>query len=367
MISPPDEVTHVDFETRSKAKLRDLGGRRYVEHPTTEVVCAVLRMPGWPEVLYTPFPCVLAGARGGDWQGPPKLRAVCAHNGTTFDRHVWRKLGWPEPEEWIDTSYLARVAGMPKADLDWLGTNLCGVPKDLEGSKLTKKLSAVSRARKRLGQYQVDLAANPDILERVIRYCASDVALMAQLWEEHFHEWYGMDLDGYERAQIAMNDRGILFDVELAEALLEADAILADDACRAAGVPQALVRSNQQMMAEMARRGCPVDNCQAETFDELESNGAIRLPPAKWYDVLALIKARRACSSIAAGKLRAGLARVSPDGRLRDNTRIYGAHTGRESGQGVQVQNLAGGPPLDIPATLQLFDQGQLKAVHIVE
>lgn len=366
---------HVDFETRSKAKLKLVGGRNYCADPTTEVVCAVLRYPDGAELAYSPHLPVeratLTLDNGRDLlvyrkYAPPQLEAVCAHNGTTFDRHVWRLLGWPEPREWIDTSYLARVAGMPQASLEWLAQHLLGRPKDLEGSKLTKKLSAVSRAAKTKGQL---CAITPEILERTLEYCWLDVDLMAQLWAEWLSDWYAMDLDGYERAQIAMNDRGILFDDSLARDLLEADDILATRACAAAGVPRTLVTSNEQLKAEFARRGSPVDNCQAETFELMLSPEWV----SKWQnepvskDVELLIRARQACASIAAGKLRAGLLRQSPDKRLRDNTRIMGAHTGRESGQGVQLHNLAKGPPLDFDATMRLFNRGRLEAVHLVE
>jgi hypothetical protein len=69
--------------------------------------------------------------------------------------------------------------------------------------------------------------------------------------------------------------------------------------------------------------------------------------------------------SIAAGKLRAGLLRCSTDGRMRDNTRYYGAHTGRWSGQGLQMQNMAAGADIDVEATIALLKAGRLEAVYL--
>lgn len=356
----------VDFESRSKAKLKDVGGRNYAADPSTDVVCGVLRMPDGEDVIVSPFAeHGLQVEVGGRFEPvlrdfePPRLEVLIAHNSTGFDRYIWRKLGWPEPRRWVDSSYIARVAGMPEASLEWLAENLLARPKDLEGSKLTQSLSAVSRAQKTMGQFRVPLTR--DVLTRVIQYCWLDVDLLPELWWDWLAEWEGIDLDGFEAAQIAMNDRGICFDSELARDLLDADAILGDAACKLAKVPRTLVTSDQQMRKEMARLGWPVPNAQAETF------AAVLLEPDLPKAVQLLVEARLACKSIAAGKLRKGLVRVSPDGRLRDNTRIYGAHTGRESGQHVQLQNLAGGPRLDLPATLRLFDQGQMKAVHLVE
>lgn len=55
------------------------------------------------------------------------------------------------------------------------------------------------------------------------------------------------------------------------------------------------------------------------------------------------IELRKQVSKSSTAKLDALLLRTSPDGRLRQNYRYYGAHTGRWSGEGVQPQNLPRG------------------------
>jgi len=358
----------VDFETRSRANLKKIGGRCYAEHPSTEVLCAVLTNGNG----YTDSWEVWTGGP------PPRLACmpvpfdVCAHNAIGFDRHIWRRLGWPEPRRWADTAELARVAGFPEASLEWLGSNLCGHPKDLEGSKLTIGLSRLSRAKKTLGQLPT---VTPAILERVVAYCRSDVELMVRLYREHLAPWEDSDLDGVGAADRATIDRGVCLDRDLAETLLLADSCLRDEALEAAGVKATAELSPAQLRARFASLGEPVDDCTADTIEALKATceGILGLGP-EWStpkelercrQIVALCTARQALSSIAAGKLRAGLLRCSGDGRLRDSTRYYGAHTGRWAGAGMQLQNMAAGAAIDVEATIELLNQGRLEAVYL--
>ena len=340
-----------DFESRSRADLKKIGGRNYAEHPTTEPLCCVMLVR------------TEAGDEWIEWargDAPPSLPPVfdlVAHNGVNFDRHLWARLGWPSPRRHIDTMQLAKVGGFPSAKLEWLAESLLGISKDMAGNKLTLSLSAVSRAKKTLGQYRTPIT--PAILERVIAYCRTDVEIMARLYDEHLADWLDCDLPGLEEAERACNDRGIAFDRELAEMLIAADECLGEQACAAAGVDAATVRSPVKFRAALHALGCFVPDATADTLE-----GVL---PGATPAVAALIRARQATSSIAAGKLRAGLLRCSPDGRLRDNTTYMGAHTGRWSGVGMQLQNMAAGNVLDIDASIALLEAGELACVRIVD
>lgn len=370
-----------DTEARSRCDLKKTGGRLYAHHPTTEVLCVVLcyeRETGDEWVTW------MAGDPAPDL--PPVFDLVC-HNGVGFDRHIWDRLGWQPPRRVIDTAELARVAGYPEASLDWLGSNLCAQPKDLEGSKITLALSRVSRAKKTFGQLP---PVTPEILARVVQYCRRDVELMVRLYREHLSQWLDSDVEGLEAADRAVIDRGICFDRELAEMLLDADECLRDAALEAAGVEATAELSPAQLKNTLLGLGVTIDDCTADTIqgvlDECADHmrGVFGLPGAALDDLLAgamrrkmrldpvvraafLCTARQALSSIAAGKLRAGLLRCSNDGRLRDNTRYYGAHTGRWSGSGMQLQNMAAGADIDVEATIELLKQGRLEAVYLKE
>lgn len=312
----------LDFESRSRADLKKIGGRNYWEHETSEALCAVGYDTDTGEVdVWTPGEPV-------PWD---LSKPLAAHNAMGFDRFAaHRAWGVPLDAPWIDTAELARRAGLPGA-LDALGTRWLGLPKDKIASAFTKKLSRPSRAKKTLGQLP-ELTA--EVMARVTAYCASDVEIMAHGWEL-LEPWLALEPD-VSRAERAVNDRGIGFDVQLAKRLLECDARNAERALENAGCAlqiepeelRAIVRSPEQFTA---RTGAA--NAQAETIDALIAAG----PECDAYFFAC---ARRALASIARGKLEAGLARVSPDGRLRDSHRYCGAHTWRWSGKGMQLQNM---------------------------
>lgn len=324
----------IDFESRSRADLRRVGGRLYWEHPSTEALCAV---------MYDTASGAVRVWRPGD--APPDVRDVdiAAHNAMGFDRFAAaRAWGVPASAAWIDTSELARRAGLPGA-LDALGTRWAGVPKDREGSAFVRGLSTCRRPsgkradaitpevwrslaageKRRRG---VQRAITPDDDARIVGYCASDVEILAHGWPM-LESWRALEPD-VERAERTVNDRGVAFDAQLAVALLEADARNADRVLREVasdlGWSPARVRAAAQSPAQfVAETGAP--NAQKITV------AALTHP---------LARARAALASIARGKLRAGLARVSADGRARDAHRYYGAHTGRWSGHGMQLQNM---------------------------
>jgi DNA polymerase len=313
----------LDFESRSRCDLKKHGGRLYWEHPSTEALCCVLYDTDTGDVsAWLPGqPCPVR---------PDQV--LGAHNMMGFDRFALQRLGWRSASDptLIDTAELARKAGLPGA-LDALGTRWLKRPKDKKASAFTKGLSRPSRARARLGKLP-DLT--PDVLDRVVAYCASDVEIMAYGWPL-LEEYLELDAE-VSRVDRIINDRGIRLDVPLVRALLDADEEntalelqrLGKLLGHSAEELRAIVASNPQFTAITG-----LDNAQAGTIDAVLASRETPL------NVQLYCQARRAIASITAGKLRAGLARVSPDGRLRDSHRYLGAHTWRWSSKGMQHQN----------------------------
>lgn len=363
----------LDVESRSRADLAAVGGRRYWEHPSSEILVVV-----WYD---TATGDVGVWAPGMPW--PFVGRVLAAHNAHGFDRFALARYGIDAPA-WIDTAQLARRAGLPGA-LDALGTRWAGVAKDKDASRFTKALSAVrrplgvrvardvlahacpkcgaaahepcvdgkSRARDphapRVRASVVTVggidaatwaALSPDerrehgtqptidaaTMARVTAYCASDVAIMAATWPR-LAQWLDVDAD-VGALDTRVNDRGVAFDAALARRLLAEDARNADaaiaTAARALGWDAAAVRAAAMSPAQFCAATGAAD-AQAATIATLEHP---------------LADARKALASIARGKLLAGLARVHADGRMRDTLVYYGAHTGRWSGRGMQLHNL---------------------------
>jgi len=329
----PLPIIAADFETRSKASLKALGGRLYAQHSSTQLLCGVI---AWGGVGAWQFRETL----NGKWVFP-ELRDggydLMAHNGAQFDRFVARRLGWPEPRRVIDTAQLARRAGLPEASLEWIGENIVGAPKDLEGNKLTKSLSRVSTAKARKGEYAID-PIPAETMARVVQYCRLDVEIMVKAWDLYLHHWDRVSEleDEVLALDTRVNDRGIRFDEALADAVLKVDARLAADALAAAGLADPTeIKSNDRFRAHMAGLGVQIDNAQKATVEALldyegPNEDAVR----------ALAQARLSGNTIAGGKFIAAKMTAGADGRVRDGYKYFGAHTGRWSGQKAQLQNL---------------------------
>jgi DNA polymerase len=309
----------VDFESRSRCDLNRRAGRNYWEDSTSEPIVAVL--------------CDTGTGMAQVWEPgdpTPNLALAVAHNAIGFDQHAARACGW-HVERWIDSSHLARRAGLP-GGLDPLAKRWLGRTKDNTGSKLTKGLSRVSRAKKTYGQLP---EITPEIRARVASYCVDDVSVLVDAWPR-LSEWIDVDA-GVAEADAAINDRGIRLDTELVHAMLELVARDQERQCAETakllgkGFTAETARASAMSPAKLCKlTGLP--NAQAETLDAIIKVQGDRAHP--------LLRLRRALASIVPGKLRAALERVSPDGMLRDSHFYMGAHTGRWSSKGMQHHNL---------------------------
>jgi DNA polymerase len=333
----------LDFESQSRADLKRVGGRNYWEDTSSRALCVA-----WYDVRTDG-----AGVWFPGEQWPHHGRELAAHNMAGFDRHACVRYGMLAPddlgEHWLDTSVLARRAGLPGA-LDELGTRWCNKPKDKEASRFTRSLSSVRRpkdvdaatwrglddeAKRERGALPiVDDAA----MSRVVPYCLDDVDIMARAWPR-LETWRDVDTDVLAADRI-VNDRGVYFDQDLARALLAADERNTSKALEQIADTLGWHDDQVRMVANSPKQFTEYTgllDATAATIDDVLANAAHgRFRP----HVIALAQARRALASIARGKLEAGLARVSSDSRLRDSFLYYGAHTGRWSGRGMQLQNM---------------------------
>lgn len=335
----------LDFESRSRADLKKVGSRNYWAHPSTEALCCVCFDTDTGEIDIW--------ERG---QIPPQMvrtaRALAAHNMMGFDRFGLERLEWcTYGAELIDTSELARAAGLPGA-LDALATRWLGLEKDKVASRFTVSLSSARRPAKGPGAISAaewrELTAaekrergalpacGPAEMARVVEYCLSDVEIMAHGWPI-LETWQGIEPD-VQRTERAINDRGVQFDTQLARRLLEEDErngeLALEQAARELGAGWTAERVRQ--VASSPAQFC--EHTGAADATKATIDAMLRDPSASQEH--ALCRARQLLASIVRGKLEAGLARMSPDGRLRDSHRYIGGHTWRWSGRGMQLQNM---------------------------
>jgi DNA polymerase len=339
----------LDFESRSRQSLKLIGGRNYWAHPSTEALCCA-----WYDTEHDYWG--LWAPRAGYDERPPPGGEYAAHNAQGFDRFGAERLGWSKPgQRWVDTSECARAQGWP-GKLELLGERY-GTPKDLVASRFTTSLSQIRRPagkdpdaippcfwREMTDAEQREFGALKEIsgadMDRVIEYNRQDVEIMRVSWPE-LEEWHDLEPD-IQEVDRAVNDRGIGFDSDLARALLRCDAENAETVCAdvarklrlhghqfTAGQVASIARAPQQL-AQYLRR----ESATAEVVNDILATSK---PGSECYE---FARARRAVASIVAGKLRAGLNHVSPDGYLRDLLWYYGGHTGRWSSKAMQLHNL---------------------------
>ena len=383
-------AVYLDFETRSLADIKLLGGLNYVAASSTDVL-ALCASDGARRWCWSPFGLPDRRALGAEvsvstepWEivAATEGARVVAHNAEGFDRPVWEALGLPE-REWVDSLPLARRAQLP-GKLESLAAYVLGEGKAEAGRKVTLSLSkpialsaqavdlAVQAAHGYLaghllptGARQLQLLGvwppsdealrsliasppygaevlptpSPAQLTEVIRYCMQDVELLRRVCEAERLLEPHVDDDALE-ADRRVNHRGVAVDLALVDRLLmRADAIVREAGERAyaaseGAIGEAELRKTAKLRSWLAENGVQIPDCKAETIRHVLQTSE---PPPAARKVL---HSRLDVARVATGKLKALKARASADGRLRGAHGYYEAHTGRWAGRGVQTQNL---------------------------
>ena len=347
----PEVLAFLDYETRSHADIRQVGGRLYASDPTTEILMGAVLL-GDTLHLWSPWAGLI-----GDYSVPVEILRrlqiaavdfapattkrpqwdcpTVAHNAEGFDRHIGEREGIETT--WIDALPRFRRRSLP-GKLDAIGEALYGVGKDPQGERLIRLLS-----KPRRGSFAKPTRAS---MTALARYCARDVLLMAAAWEDEGLGEPHVDDATLEVDQV-INARGVRIDIAAAEGIKDAVTKADEAAVAASPVATSVLSSPQQMRAWLASRGVDVPDCRAATLRAVEAEG----------EVAAAIAARLAIKRVTAGKISQLLAKTSPDGRLRGILAYYGAHTGRWAGRGFQPQNLPR-PPRAIPD--EVWEQPEL-------
>lgn len=411
---------YIDLETRSACDLKRHGGRRYAEDPSTSLLCAVALLgddlytwgpydpgsSGWIPIGLAHDPAAelqstiaaldaqiaecmdtvrareLSDARDVLAQSPvPSSAGVdihvklgmrphyrehsatipeaiveaaasgvefVAHNAFNFDAPVWAALGLP-PANWRDSADMARRHALP-GGLDGLARYLTGECKDDAGSRTLKRFMSPN---KRTGKF---LDPDPAAMRSILRYCVQDVLLLAKCCEVAGLLEPHVDDEVYEvHRQIC--ERGVAVDTELARVLLEADAQVKRIAVVSAGLPLTSLRSDKQFRQAVGKLGIQIPDAQASTVRGLLGGPA---------DSLA--RARLDVCTVTEGKAQGFLDRVESDGRIRGALTYYGAHTGRWSSRGVQLQNIPRPPAGFGPGDVEAVREGGFDAArHVAE
>lgn len=321
----------LDIETYCPLDLKKSGAYAYAEHHDHQVLMCTYSVDYGPVQLAVGHDQIKAEL--GEKLTNPEWTKV-AHN-AQFDRV---NLSWLagcsagqylDPDQWEDTMALAAENGLPQS-LDKLSKALGVEQKDSAGTRLINYFSKPDRNGK-----QRTSSDDPEKWQEFIDYAIQDTATLVQVYRA-LPPWPSE----FERKLWAVdqriNDRGISVDHPLVEWALEQDGHnrLESEAELRQLLGVENPNSVQQFKAALEATGLDLPNLRVDTVKQL-----LQEPQLTQLQRRAL-QLRAEIALAASKKYQAILHGVNFDHRLRGQFRFFGAHTGRWSGRGVQLQNL---------------------------
>lgn len=375
----------IDFETRSACPLRKSGSWRYSQDPTTDVLCLAFHLPYWEDdhiALWHPaFPHL-----GIEEEGQDELRElfywilggglVEAHN-AWFERGVWHNImvpryGWPSigGHQWRCSAAKAAAHSLPRSLDDVAAALRLKVRKDLDGSKMMKKMNKPRKPRKKEVAEWKKLHGNdpmpllyhesPDMLSVLWEYCRQDVRTEMAVSRAV------PDLSPSETSIYCLdqtiNQRGFQLDtigVGAALTLIESES----------------ARLNTELSSLTG--GKPSKATQRRAMQEWLADQWFVMDDMKGPSLTAALKQEGLSAGIKRGlELVQELGRASTakyeamrrwacdDGRVRGGLLYHGASTGRWSGAGVQPHNFPRGSVKDVEGAWNVIKTGDTDAIR---
>lgn len=324
-------IYSIDFETRSRADLPEVGLDNYANDPSTEVLCIAWGNKPDNVIVATPL----------SWKALQPLNTLLEHvrNGgkiaawnAMFEYAIWNcvcvpKYGWPalKLEQCIDTMAVAAANNIPQS-LDDAGAFMdAKYQKDPIGKRLIQKLCKPNSK----GGFNDD----PELMAQLFDYCAQDVrtemALGAVL----------RPLEDVEQAVWTLtqriNTRGVPVDPrELQNAVLAVNK--AQDAIDRECLELTGCKPSERakLLAWLNEQGAGLDDLTAETVSKmLQCSIHTRVKKA--------LELRQDGSQTSVAKY-AKMLEVQRDGRIRNTLVYHGASTGRWASRGgLNLQNIA--------------------------
>jgi DNA polymerase bacteriophage-type len=344
----------LDFETRSTLNIKYVGTDRYVRDDSTEVLMLAWAIDDgevniWVPIVGEPMPQALHKAlidktvKKSAWNYGFE-RGVLAH-----------RLGYQtDREEWHDPSVLAGYMSLPIGlDRASKALNLNESEKKIKtlgDDRLTKIFSQPSKRKKTelkknpllAPTYYRDWNTDPEKWQQFIDYCKNDVRAERAVWYAEVAMKCPMPYEEVKVWQLdqRMNDNGVYIDLVFVQnaadyAAVEVAGIIAEMK-QLTGLENPN-STTHQLKPWLQARGYPFDSCAKEYIEEaVKESHRFKIQPL----ALEVLKLKQKLGGSAYTKLETILDRVSQDGRLRNQFLYHGAHTGRWSGRGVQLQNL---------------------------
>lgn len=325
-------ILWLDIETRSRVDLKKSNVYRYVEDPDFKILMCAWSLNDSPVEIVTDQE---------DIRDIPGLldpeTIIVAHN-AAFERICFSQFaGLPVGEylpasRFICTMALAALGGYPRK-LEDLAKGLGVAAKDAAGTVLINFFCKPNRK----GEFNSP-EDNPEKWQQFLDYCVQDVIVLREvhrvLDDKGLFDLTPMEREIYNVDQ-KINDGGAEVDLEMAELAVEASdnnrMIQELRISEISGIHNP--GSGPQMTEWLASKGVKTPNLQKDTVTKL-------LKEATDPVVREVLELRQEIALVAAKKYTAATDRLNSDDRLRGTFQYFGAHTGRWSGRGVQLQNL---------------------------
>lgn len=350
-------ILRLDFETRSRVELTEVGTYEYAFDPSTDIWVMAWAFDGDEPALWRPewtglddglvVPEVADAVRGG-----VQMRAWNAN----FERLIWNAIlrvryGFPVAPLplWYDTAADAAAMALPRK-LERAAVALgLAERKDDAGRRLMMRMTKPREPTKTDPREWWD---EPAKQIRLGEYCAQDVRVERAV-EERIRYLPDSERELYLLDQ-KINDRGVLIDVPLARA---AARITARGVAEANHELQSLSNGEIAKVTNVAdmgnwirAAGVDLENLRKDTVRDMLAAGG-DLPE----DVRRVLELRQQTGKSSTAKVGAMLAHASRfDCRARGSLLYHAAGTGRWAGKGIQPQNLFRPDP-DVAENLEEF------------
>jgi DNA polymerase bacteriophage-type len=334
-------IVSIDFETRSREKLKLSGAIRYAMDSSTDAICLAYALNDEPVKLWIagqPLPSDLS-----QWHTEGFI--FFAHN-MGFDRNIWnhvmtKRYGWPELpiEQTQCTQALALYYSLPYP-LDLLGDFLeSDTRKDKRGKQLIDLLSVPN---KKTGKFTMPEDA-PELYLEMYAYCKQDVETERAIHHKMAALGGSMHLPPLEQSlwyvDQYINEKGIPFDLEAVLKLAD----IAD-----LGRARYLETIDKLTQGKITKMGSPkqlIAWCADQDF-ELENAQKNNLKEILLRDDVApevreLLELRLSGAKSSLAKLQSIQDCIGQDGYIRGCFQFFMASpTHRFGGRLVQSQNL---------------------------
>jgi DNA polymerase len=348
---------YFDFETRSEIDLKKVGAVKYSLHPSTEVVCAAFKIDNSPTKSWSPllgehtpsaFCCAVYN---------PNVE-LCAHN-VMFDYLILKNvLGIGVNIRRLNcTAARSAAMGLPRS-LEGAAQALgLDVQKDVKGKRLMLKYCKPRSAWAK----QKSLKAEPkthkyfnstEEINQIISYCETDVDVLYSLDQR----LPPLSLQEKEiwLSNLKMNIRGVQTNIPLAQKIVSLyEAEFEDLKKQVFDLTYGEVSSPLQTLALTKWINGQGVDLKSLAIGEVKAALKSDLPS----DVKEVLEVRVKASKSSIKKYKAILTRTCARGRVGDLTLYHGASTGRDSGRGVQIQNLPRGSIKDIDSAIKIISE----------